>query len=809
LTIIQTSCSSYISVIQPSRSDNIILRNSEEIGQSFVAKYDGLDQISFFIKNENIASGVVKFSLKDAQSGAILFSADYPVEGIPSKGYFPFSFPEIKKSNQIMYIVSLRYEGNDQLRFCSTDGSQYINGSAYKNGIPIDAQLAFQLGHKKSTLLAGLVQEFTGWMVFLFVGLLFFSLPGWGVLNWCLPGWQRYDWLEKLWFSCCFTLALIPIVFLWAKIFKLPLSIWLAIVLALLGLGLIVLKNWKTIERLKHLHFELNYKKADFLFYFILIFIIFGLIFTRFWVVRNLDLPLWGDSYHHSLIVQLLDDHHGLFDDWLPYADLYDLSYHYGFHASTVVFKWIVGWQSPQAVQFMGQFINILAVIALYPLAKKVGKNRWAGVATIFIAGILLWMPNSYTNWGRYTQLSAQVLLPASILIIWDLFEKLPLGELSSVEKEKILRILLVGWVLWCGLALIHVRVAVFAAVSIPVLFLLGINKNNVLRRFWVLLFLALGSLILYIPWLPNVMEGQVLNLMMHYFRTPVNSTVGLSIQDSDKIQDITAFLPIWAWIGMFISLSVGFWKRNHTVLLIGGWWLLVTLAANPGWLGIPGNGAITNFALLIAFYIPAAILIGGAIGWVFDEIKGLSKPKSIISLVCVVIITLLMVFNGIKDRVNDIDIPKNALSVRPDIIAAEWIRNNIPEGSRFYVNSFFAYGDTLVVGSDGGWWLPLLANRSTTLPPITYGIEPGPVEDYITYVNSLVRVVQMKGITDPDTINLFREYGVTHVYIGQQQGSVNAPDGTQIDVDDLLRSPYYSPVYHVDRVWIFELLPN
>jgi hypothetical protein len=235
----------------------------------------------------------------------------------------------------------------------------------------------------------------------------------------------------------------------------------------------------------------------------------------------------------------------------------------------------------------------------------------------------------------------------------------------------------------------------------------------------------------------------------------------------------------------------------------------LATLAANPGWLGIPGNGAITNFALIIAFYIPSSILIGCAIGWIADGIAAFPVQKSTIFRTGVVIITLLIVLVSTRARVNDIDIPQNALSVRPDIEATEWIQKNIPVGSRFYVNSFFAYGDTLVVGSDGGWWLPLLANRSTTLPPLTYGIEPGPVENYIAYVNFLVRAVQEQGITNPAVIELFRDYGVTHIYIGQQQGSVNAPVGTQIDVNALLQSPIYSPVYHVDRVWIFELLQN
>jgi hypothetical protein len=805
-TFFISSCSSYISVIQPSKPDAIILNHAESIGQSFVARYDGLDQIRFFIKKEAGASGILHFQLKqDSSSGQILYSTIYSISDIPNKGYFHFEFPQIKHSTQISYFASLIFEGQGTVGLGSADGAQYINGSAYRNQIPIDSQLSFQLGHQKWTLLSGLSKEFLGWLYILTIGIMLFSIPGWGILSFLLPGWQELDKIEKFLIAFSFTLALVPIIFLWVKLINFSLGTWLPISLLVVGFSLIFLRNWQTIKNPREWRIDWKSSSASLPFYVVFFIVVGGVIFTRFWVVRSLDLPLWGDSYHHSLIVQLLDDHKGLFDEWLPYADLYSLSYHYGFHASSVLFKWIVSFTAPQATQFMGQLLNIIAVMALYPLARIVGNNRWAGLAGMLFAGLLFLMPNSYTNWGRYTQLAGQVVLPSSILVVWMLIKNIPLGKYSVIEKRTIFRILLIGWIIWCGLALIHIRVAVFAAASIPVLYFLGLHQTNAIRRIFILLLLSIGSLVLFLPWLPNMVEGDLLNLIAHYVRTPVNSTIGLSIQDSDQIQNIFAFLPAWAWLCMFLSLGWGLWMRNRSVVIIGGWWLLVVLSANPGWLGLPGNGAITNFALLIALYIPAGILIGGASSWIYDAFSGFFNKSKATKIGFITLIFLVTIY-GIRFRVTDIDIPKNALSVRPDIVAAEWINENIPDGSRFYVNSFFAYGGTLVVGSDGGWWLPLLANRSTTLPPLTYGIEPGPVEDYIAYVNFLVGMVQKQGMTDPDVIKLFREYGVTHIYIGQQQGSVNAPAGTQIEVNELLHSPFYTPIYHIDRVWIFEL---
>jgi len=147
-----------------------------------------------------------------------------------------------------------------------------------------------------------------------------------------------------------------------------------------------------------------------------------------------------------------------------------------------------------------------------------------------------------------------------------------------------------------------------------------------------------------------------------------------------------------------------------------------------------------------------------------------------------------------------------HALVTRPDIRAAEWIQENTPQDARFLVNSFFAYDDTVIVGSDGGWWLPLLAQRQTTLPPLTYGSEGGPRPDYVQWINALTTEIQNKGIAHPDVLALLRERGVTHVYIGQRQGRVNYGGPYVLEPGQLLASPNFRLVYHQDRVWVFEV---
>jgi hypothetical protein len=114
-----------------------------------------------------------------------------------------------------------------------------------------------------------------------------------------------------------------------------------------------------------------------------------------------------------------------------------------------------------------------------------------------------------------------------------------------------------------------------------------------------------------------------------------------------------------------------------------------------------------------------------------------------------------------------------------------------------------------VVVGSDGGWWLPLLAHRPTTIPPITYGFERGPRADYREWVNALPRAIDAQGLGAPSVLRLLAERGVTHLYLGQQRGRVNHPGPTAIRAEALLGNPHFRPVYHHDRVWIFEIVPS
>ena len=238
--------------------------------------------------------------------------------------------------------------------------------------------------------------------------------------------------------------------------------------------------------------------------------------------------------------------------------------------------------------------------------------------------------------------------------------------------------------------------------------------------------------------------------------------------------------------------------KNRHAITVIS-WWLLLLLAANPQVLGLPGQGVLSNFAVFIAMYIPAGLIVGGASGWLHTLKPNLQRGMLFIIIVAASI--------GGIGRLNDLDPQKNALAARPDIHAWTWIENNTIADAKFLTNSFFAYGGSIIVGSDGGWWLPFMTERQSNLPPINYGTERGPRSDNIRWQNDLVHQLQSGGIDGSRAMEMIRERGITHAYIGQQQGNVNSFGSILLDPILLNASSLYKPVYHQDLVWIFEIV--
>ena len=219
----------------------------------------------------------------------------------------------------------------------------------------------------------------------------------------------------------------------------------------------------------------------------------------------------------------------------------------------------------------------------------------------------------------------------------------------------------------------------------------------------------------------------------------------------------------------------------------------------------------MSNFAVFIAAYIVVGVVLGAAVGELANRFQ-ISDFRFQIARkgLGVLALALLMVIGlwGARERALEVRPKAHALMTRADVRAMEWVRNNTSRDARFLVNTFFAYGDSVIVGSDGGWWLPFLTHRQTNLPPINYGSEQGARADsradYREWINALPRMIQAKGMGDASVLAEMRARGIRYVYIGQRQGRVNYAGPYVLKPADLLTDARFRLVYRQDRVWVF-----
>jgi hypothetical protein len=619
---------------------------------------------------------------------------------------------------------------------------------------------------------------------------LLYCLPGLALLTWGLPPGER-PWEDRLGLSAGVSLALYPLVLLAARLLNIKLGTPAIIGIVLCAAVALAwrLREWGRPSTAMRLN-------ADFWAGALLAsawLLVFAL---RLYIVRNAPTPLWGDGYQHTLIAQLLVDNGGLFSSWEPYAPLTTFTYHFGFHAAVAVYHWLSSVEVVKSTLVTGQVFNALAVLALVPLANRAAQTRWAGPVVVIIAGLLSPMPLYYVNWGRYTQLAGQVILPVAMWLT------LEMGERDQGHAGLSLLTILA----MAGLALTHYRVALFFLVFAALWMLFSAVRYRRdwlrLRALWLRMGLAgLAALALAWPWIQIALGGNLPEIFRGLLT--VRPATDFIRGDYNAVGNLAFFAPNWLVALAVIGAAWGGLKRHSAPVLIAAWVGLLFGLTNPDKLGLPGTGIVNNFAVLIALYIPlgllAAYLVGRAVVWLVAQYPFMQSVLALSGLAIALF--------GARDRLNVAD--SAFMLVTPnDTMAMAWIRENIPIDAIFLVNSFPAYGNSSVVGSDAGWWLPLLAGRRTTLPPLPYVSEKAFEPGYRTWVNEFHAAVWKTALDTAEGAAWLRANHVTHIYIGQKAGAVGNATDIALPIQALKSSLFYRPVYHEDQVWVFEVAP-
>ena len=256
-------------------------------------------------------------------------------------------------------------------------------------------------------------------------------------------------------------------------------------------------------------------------------------------------------------------------------------------------------------------------------------------------------------------------------------------------------------------------------------------------------------------------------------------------------------FLVVCAALGIGVLI----WQRCGRGLVLVGWAALVWLVANPYLIGFNGAGIISNFAVMIAIYLVLAPLAGVAIDAISGSVVKKARAAHLNSSVQMIAGTALLLW-GVSVQQQIVD-PQFQLFTQADATAMEWIIEETPPDATFFVNSFAAYGNSVQVGSDGGWWLWFMADRKSNLPPVIHGMENAEQPGYQFIVNEQNEAINQHPIDSPDAVAALQAQGYTYLYDGPVDTS---PAGETINPELLAQSDLYELMYDQDGVTIWRI---
>ncbi|MBX7213721.1 MAG: hypothetical protein K1X39_06870 [Thermoflexales bacterium] len=529
----------------------------------------------------------------------------------------------------------------------------------------------------------------------------------------------------------------------------------------------------------------------------------------RLGAVLDLRFGHLGDSLQHTIIVQLLVERGGLFNDWAPYGAMTSFSYHFGFHAIAAMAQVLTGIATERCVVLVGQVMNALVVPATYLgtallFADKAYKHpswRWAGALAALVPAFLNTQPAYYVNWGRYTQLTGQVVLP----LVGPLLLRQVVGQSRSRRTQWAFGLLL------GGLFLTHYRISLIAITFIATsLILLWVsssgNWRQSLRESRTLVFVGLLSFVLVLPWLVQVWGGKLPTI---YGRVLPQTGEAIPAAAMELPRIAPFYLKWWiaalAGVGLLTGIRGRTWETIHPA----GWFIAMLAFPTLFLWSLPGARLIDWMTIYIALYIPTTYLFGYAGSWLLAKLAAWSRR---LEYVATVVGVLTICAWGFNFQLNILSPDTGRLVNHDDELAFDWIKQNTPPEGQFLVGGFPCFGG-LVCGNDAGWWLTYATMRHSSLSPLPYATEATEPITYKANLQSLYGALRsfptsddrtvVIDLTTPGKIALLRQNKIGYIFIG---GSRFPVASDRFDTAAMLRSPDFRLVFSQGDTRIFEL---
>jgi hypothetical protein len=191
---------------------------------------------------------------------------------------------------------------------------------------------------------------------------------------------------------------------------------------------------------------------------------------------------------------------------------------------------------------------------------------------------------------------------------------------------------------------------------------------------------------------------------------------------------------------------------------------------------------------------VPIGILAGLAAESVWTASRGRSQ-----SIARAAVVLLLLAGMGIGAyHLPGLIQDNSSYRLRPgDLDAAQWLQSNVPDGARLLVDSVqFPYAPGWIVGVDTGLWIPLLAHRSSLVPPMIYPIEWGDPGVLSNDLRATQEFLARRETGTPPLGSIIDAAGITHFFTG--------PGAWSLLPAELQGEERLNAVFRQDRLWLF-----
>jgi hypothetical protein len=485
---------------------------------------------------------------------------------------------------------------------------------------------------------------------------------------------------------------------------------------------------------------------------------------------------LGSDSYHHTLISQLILEYGKAPNNYQPYAPLVSFSYHFGFHALSALISNITGITLRLIVPITGIFVLGLTSISCYFLSYQIFQNRIISYITGILTICISISPFYLINFSRFPQLLGLVFCGTflGLFIIW-IREGCPINFFPFIT------------LITLGQAFAHYRITIMSIIGIILFMILMFfeSKNKkyyLLFTFKKLILYLISTIVLFLPWIfqvilskQNGFSGDIGEMGGSFFSLNRLGYEMLNYPSNIPILAIFAFSSILLLI-----------KKNNNILWLYSWIFILILFSSKLFFGI----LMDTVSVIFSLFVPILIIVS----WFIHEVILILRKKVTFlkQFSILLILPIIYYICLIPSHIH----PEYSFVASEDLNAFQWIQENTMTNAKFVVNSFnFDFNNKYIIGIDAGYWIPLLANRQTITIPMIFIIER--IENEEDLIN-LIDVHNFDDFSTSESVKKLSQLGFTHIYIGQF--------GSKEKLHQFENSIFYKQIYNKSDIYIFEI---